>query len=58
MSYPEATSKATIKVKEILLENYMIMNIGPARQILESEIHSDDTGISLCQEFYITKILR
>jgi len=46
MSYPEAATKGKIEVKVNLSEKYKITNLGPARQLLGSETHPDDTGIS------------
>ena len=47
MSYPEATTKATIEVKAKLSEKYKIRNLGPECQFLRSEILWEDNGISL-----------
>jgi hypothetical protein len=43
-----------------LLEEYMITNLGPARQFLSVEIYHNEngTGIILGQKAYITTILK
>jgi len=58
MSYAEAATKAGIEVKAKLSEKYKITNLGPASQFLGIEIQRDDTGISIGQKTYITRILR
>jgi len=60
MSYPEAATKAAIKVKAKLSEKYKITNLGPAHQFLGIEIYHNENGtrISLGQKAYITTILR
>jgi len=57
MSYPEAATKAAIKVKAILSQIYMVTSLGLARHFLGIEIHRDDTGTSLCQKASIATIL-
>jgi hypothetical protein len=58
MSYPETATKAAIKVKAKLLDQYKITNLGLACQFRGIEIHRDGTGISLGQKANITTILR
>jgi hypothetical protein len=58
MSYLEAAAKAEIEVKAKLSQQYKIMNLGPARQLLVIEIHRDGPGVSLSQKAYITTIVR
>jgi len=57
-SYLETAAKAAIVVKTKLQEKYKMTNLGPARQFLSIEIHSDGTSISLGQKAYITTIFR
>jgi hypothetical protein len=58
MSYLEAAAKAAMEVKAKLSEKYMIINLGPARQLLGIEIHRDGTGVSSGQKAYTITFLR
>jgi len=56
-SYPETATKVAIEVKAKLSEQYIIKNLGPARQFLGIQIHRDGTRVSLSQNAYITTLL-
>jgi len=60
MLYPKDATKAGIKVKARLSENYKMTNLGPACQFLGIEIHrkENSTSISLGQKAFITTILK
>jgi hypothetical protein len=66
MFYMEDATKAAIDVKAKLSEVYMMINPGPAHQILGIEIHRKETvlasalatAISLGQKAIITMILK
>jgi hypothetical protein len=50
MSYLEAATKAAIEVKAKLSEKYKITNLGPARQLLDIDIHCNGPGVSISQK--------
>jgi hypothetical protein len=58
MPYLKATATSATEVIATVSEQYMITNIGPARQILGNEIHRNGIGVSLGQKAYITTIER